>query len=303
MTRTLAEGIAWAQAHPKPSSPGGGPDGGVETDNPETWDQKCGSFLVRAFLLPYYRTSAYRAAMASGWLNTDLSQAPAAAFIFFDIAGENNGHVGVTLTPGGYNMLSAASNQREYWGTAMGVNSAEAYARAKGARIMGWADNYAGSKITGSSQAPLPNTSIETEDDMKLYWLTSGTGILSTDIGATALPNPQVYNLFYRVIKSNQLDSPFVNGAKPDIFLQAEQDIMEHHKRLINSAIKAETAIDPVKLASALSDALGDKLVVDAEVEFDEEYWVKLAAAYDTAVPRITRAILKQQGELLAAVK
>jgi len=133
------------------------------------------------------------------------------------------------------------------------------------------------------------------ENLMRLAWTTDGTGWLVTDQGWTGLPSPQVYNLFWRLINSNQGNSPFGNGASPESFLRAEVDMMIAQQRLIAVGVQTSTTIDPVKLASAISDALGRTLGV-AHVDPAE-----LAAAFDVAVPRIAAAVTKAAGLKLSA--
>jgi len=61
---------------------------------------------------------------------------------------------------------------------------------------------------------------------MWLYFDTAGTGYLATDTGVTAIGMTE-YNLFWRVINSNQVTSPFnSNGAKPEVFAPGEISIM-----------------------------------------------------------------------------
>jgi hypothetical protein len=122
------------------------------------------------------------------------------------------------------------------------------------------------------------------------------------------LSGPAVYNLFYRIINSNQLKSPFdgiekwVPGRQagtPDTFLKAEMDIINANLRLLSAQKNTGIGVDVDKLASALEDALGGKLNVDASLSDDD--LTKLAAAYEAAVPRVVNALVKQAGEKLAS--
>lgn len=113
---------------------------------------------------------------------------------------------------------------------------------------------------------------------MDLVWDTDGTGYLVTEDGLMGLASPQVYNLFYRVIDSNQVNRPFVNVARPDMFNRAEVEIIRASLRLLTVSAITQVAIDVVKLTSALGDALGAKFV-----------------------PRITKAILDSAADRASA--
>lgn len=125
-----------------------------------TWDQMCGSLIFRfnswrGWVSPPSRdiSSAYRAGMNSGWLNTDLTRAPVGAFHFFDIAGAANGHVMQDARGGGLVCLSSGYALSESLGYAIGFQSVPGYIAAKGARYMGWATNYGGGTISVSGTA------------------------------------------------------------------------------------------------------------------------------------------------------
>ena len=144
-----------------------------------TWDQMCGSLMYRFNSWCGWKTqptrdisSAYRAAMGSGWLNTDLSRAPVGAFHFFDIAGAANGHVMQDARGGGLVCLSTGYALSESLGNAIGFQSVPGYIAAKGARYLGWSTNYAGGTINIAGTAGLGSTPIIEEEDMpkaKLY--------------------------------------------------------------------------------------------------------------------------------------
>lgn len=145
---------------------------------------------------------------------------------------------------------------------------------------------------------------------MKLFWDTGGTGYLQTEDGILALPSPQVYNLFYRLVNSNQKLSPFVAGAnagRPESYLKAEVDIMNYHLDLLSIQAQTKVEIDPTKLALAVSDELRKKGItvdlkdLDWSNETGELIAKQVATAYETAVPRITKAIIKAQGDALTA--
>lgn len=155
--------------------------------------------------------------------------------------------------------------------------------------------------------AHLASDLISEAHDMKLFWTTDGTGWLATEDAVHGLASPQVYNLFYRVINSNQALTPFagqmrafVQGAtdgKPDTFLAAEVAIMNATLKLVKAANSVQATIDTAKLADALSAELGKKFDPVAEIEIDP---AQLAKALDAVVPRITAALIKQAGEKLA---
>ncbi|RXZ72538.1 hypothetical protein [Agromyces albus] len=127
-------------------------DGGVR----ETWDQKCGSLVFRyinhEFGWSPFPTadisSARRAADNSGQLNSNAADAPALAFHFWDIAGIDNGHVGVGMTRGAAKLFMANASVTEDLGDAIGFASVDHYTTAKSPRAtyLGWATNYAGGR-------------------------------------------------------------------------------------------------------------------------------------------------------------
>jgi len=183
----------------------------------------------------------------------------------------------------------------------------------------------ASSTAAGGSATIIPGAT-KKEVKMKLAWTTDGTGWLITEQGWTGLPSPQVYSLFHRVINSDQSKSPFTNGAAPERFNRAEVDMMNGQQRLIAISAQTGTTIDPVKLASAISDALGKTITatlpeslmeklndIEQGVEdislTPEDFNIQaavdpeaLAAAFAVAVPRVAAAIVKAQGAAMASV-
>jgi hypothetical protein len=163
--------------------------------------------------------------------------------------------------------------------------------------------------IPTDDSSSAPSSFVTKGKNMKLVWDTAGTGYLVTEDGVLALGGPQIYNLFYRVINSNQLATPFdvkgwipsAQGGQPQVFLKAEMDIMNANLKLLSVQKQTGVTIDPTKLASALKDALGSELKVDADLSDDDI--AKLASAYDVAVPRIAAAVVKQAGSALAGAK
>jgi hypothetical protein len=150
---------------------------------------------------------------------------------------------------------------------------------------------------------------------MLLTMDTAGTGWIVTADGFGGLASPQIYHLFYRLINSDQTRSVFVNGVKPENFLRAEVDIMDRQLKLLAKANATGQTIDPVKLAAALSDALGKEVsatlppaalekldAIEAGVDgivltpedFEPESPVsieELAQAFEIAVPRVNAAL------------
>lgn len=165
--------------------------------------------------------------------------------------------------------------------------------------------------------APAPAPAPAKRKRAKMYLIWGGpTGYLVTEDGALALASPQIYNLFYRVINSDQLVTPFggmntwIPGAvlgKSSQFLQAEVDIMNAHLKLLSVQKETQVTIDPTKLASAVSDELRKKGVtvdlkdLDWSAETGELIAKQVATAFEGAIPRITNAIVKKQGESLVA--
>ena len=154
-----------------------------------------------------------------------------------------------------------------------------------------------------TSSPASPTTTARKARTMLLCWDTSGTGYLVTPDGVHGLASPQVYNLFYRLINSDQLKTPIgvpaqVSGGKggaPDTFNRAEMDIINANLKIVARSAQTGVAIDVEKMSSALSDALGKKF--NPQIEMDVE---DLARAFDVAAPRITASLLKQAGERLA---
>jgi murein DD-endopeptidase MepM/ murein hydrolase activator NlpD len=147
----------------------------------------------------------------------------------------------------------------------------------------------------GTTTIPTP-TPTRKKNRMNLVWDTSGTGYLVTEDGVIGLGNPQIYNLFYRLINSDQTKSPFVNNAKPDTFNRAEMDIMNANLRLLALSANTQIPIDTDKLAAALKAALGAGVDVKATVDT-----AALAAAFNEVVPRIVKAVNDEAAKRLSA--
>ena len=145
---------AFAAAYPKR-------DGG-------TWDQWCGSLMVRFGQLPdsAVRPSAIEAYRASAILSRDPAQAPTGAFHWWNIGAY--GHVGADLNGGGATVFMATRKLAQSWGDALGVNSVSGYTSVTGAQYLGWSMDYAGGRIAGGGTPPgggdgggLPQTTTE----------------------------------------------------------------------------------------------------------------------------------------------
>ncbi len=136
------------------------------------------------------------------------------------------------------------------------------------------------------------------EKSMYLAWSTDGTGWLVTQDGWHGLPSMQIYSLFRRLINSNQA------ANQPELFNATEVQMMNSHLQLVKAANQAGVQIDAVKLASALRDELvkvGVPVTIEnlGEANFQVDT-AALAAAFEAAVPRVSAAIVKQAGQLLA---
>ena len=114
---------------------------------------------------------------------------------------------------------------------------------------------WEGTSTAGGGSTPITNTTTtEDEDDMKLVWDTGGTGWLVTGPTWVGLPSMQIYNLFKRVITSNQA------AAQPDTFNRAEVDMMNAtqvgaYQRTVGGPT-APFTLDTTKLADAVATAL-----------------------------------------------
>lgn len=137
------------------------------------WDQMCGSLMYRfndwigwAKHPQGDISSARRVAMGSGLLNQDASACPVGGFHYFDIAGINNGHVGMDATGGGVDVFMATWSVAEDLGKAIGFLSVAGYLKAKAGRVkyLGWATNYSGGTVDLTAFASLNPTPLE--DDL-----------------------------------------------------------------------------------------------------------------------------------------
>lgn len=286
-----------------------------------TWDQMCGSLMYRFNTWRGWSNGGPTRAIStatiagdnSGPLNRDMAAAPAGAFHFIAVPGVPAGHVVQDAAGGGWRCFSTGRTAigESLSPYLLGFLNVASYLSAKGATYRGWATNYAGGIIvpTGASTAgggssPINNTKAG-ERKMRLAWAES-TGYLVTEDGWQGLPSPQIYNLFYRLINSDQSASPFANGRIPENFNRAEVDIMNNQLRLLRVANRVDVQIDGVKLASAISDELkkaGIPVTVenlqDAEFVVDQD---ALAKAFEAAVPRVAKAIVKEAGTAMSTV-
>jgi murein DD-endopeptidase MepM/ murein hydrolase activator NlpD len=169
----------------------------------------------------------------------------------------------------------------------------------RGVRQNPWRYFSETSGTAGGSSTPIsiPSpTPTRKKNRMNLVWDTTGTGFLVTEDGVMPMGGPLVYNLFYRLINSDQTKSPFANNSTPELFNRAEIDIMNANLRILTAGANAQVAIDPAKLASALKDALGEDLSVTAEIDT-----ATLAAAFNEVVPRIAKAVSDEAAKRLVA--
>lgn len=320
MPRSIDEVVAWARANPLYTYKDGSGRRG-------SWSGLCEAFVNNAGDFDQSYSSALLAGNASGPLNPNWRSAPRGAIHYWAGVG-GDGHVAFELGGG---LLLMASSRVSNFGTAVGTIHFSDYGLPL---YRGWTLRHGtqtlrnvapapAGAVTGAVAAPKPLP--RKKSNMYLAWTTDGTGWLVTEDGWLGLGSPQVYSLFYRLINSNQATSPFHNGARPDTFLRAEVDIMNAQLRLLAVSVNTQTTIDPAKLASALSDALGKTLTasmpqavldkldkIDAGVagvtldpaDFHVEAKVsaeELAAAFDVAVPRIAAAVVKAAGAKLTS--
>ncbi len=168
-----------------------------------------------------------------------------------------------------------------------------------------------------SSSAPAaggttPIHNLPKGDSMRQVFSTTGSGYVQTDEGFAGEGSPQIHNLFWRVINSDQSKNPFNNTGMPDQFNPVEINMMDQFLRLMVVSNQVGIKIDDAKLRDALNAALGQTkiraelsdeeikrlsagLQIDTGISNEE-----LAAAFDVAQPRIIKALLKAQGEALA---
>lgn len=282
MTNTIEQVISYARAHPKR-------DGG-------SWAGWCESFVWRAGGFAGSFDTALLAGSASGPLNPDWASAPAGALHYW--AGVNgDGHVAFSLGGG---MLLMASSRTSNYGTALGTLHFANYGLPL---YRGWSMRHGVQTLAKSAAAPAatattPIIAVRKKNTMRLVWA-ENVGYLVTEDGFTPLASPQVYSLFYRLINSDQSKSPFAGSGAPDNFNKAEIDIMNATLRLVALSVNTQVAIDTVKLAAALSKALGTKFdTVNVQAVVDPKV---LAAAFEVAIPRIAKAVNDTAAARLAA--
>lgn len=142
----------------------------------------------------------------------------------------------------------------------------------------------------------------ETIPVFELFWDEKGSGFISTQFGTCGLPNMQVYNLFMRRLRA-------AREGWQEKFLHAEIDIMDSFFHLIVNARLAQVKLDTNKLASAINDELAKKGIkvsiqeIDWSDSVDKAMATAVADAMNAAVPRISKAIIKQSGETLAGIQ
>lgn len=172
---------------------------------------------------------------------------------------------------------------------------------------------YGGNSTAGvTSPTPLGNTVPTPPAARKalpmfsVYWTgptpgnTGQSGRLITGYGSFGIPNTQIAGLLARREKA-------AREGTADQMLDAEHDILNGFLRACQQAALSGITLDATKFNVALTEALdklGKQLVVDlstGDTKESELDAAELAAAFDLAVPRIVKALIKQQGEALTA--
>lgn len=316
MPRSIEEVIAWTR-DPDHRTP----------HNATDWHNRCEQYTNNAGDFSESFSTAFKAAMASGPLTSDLTGIPNGAIGYWSgvvIDGEECGHTAFWYN-GEWWMASDSVTNMVGKGTGS-IAPAEYARRRPRATWEGWTLRHGTETLTQSAPARLAVMAappLRRRNDMYLTWTTDGTGWLVTEQGWTGLPSAQVYNLFHRLINSEQRDSPFLNGKAPEQFNRAEVDIMAAQQRLIAVGVQLQTQIDPVQLAAALSEALGgtpvsatlptrliekmdqiERGIPGVELtpeDFDSQAFIDpmdLSAAFQEAAPRVEGAIRRSRGEV-----
>jgi hypothetical protein len=160
-------------------------------------------------------------------------------------------------------------------------------------------------ELAQAIHAGVPKPKPIQEDPMyNLTFREDGAGMCTSIFGSSGVPTVQIYELLFRLRNAPQLATPFrgdwtpgAYAGKPDVLNNAEYAITDAYLALHRKAALAGIQLDDTKLRAALSDALkGAVLTVDSEIDADE-----LAKAFETVIPRVSAAIVKQAGDKLAA--
>jgi hypothetical protein len=201
-------------------------------------------------------------------------------------------------------MTSWTSAMQLFWlsmENACGYSSAQGRADGESWHKVSVAEPSA--SVAGGGSVPIPNTL--KGDDMKLQWDTGGTGWLVLDAGWIGLGSMQIYNLFKRVINSNQASD------RPDTFNRAEVDMMNsvQHACYIGVVGGPTTPVtfDSAKLADAVATALaakGIKATIDpADTNFAKALdagFVRSLTAYANAAASATKGTVNYDQAKLA---
>lgn len=171
--------------------------------------------------------------------------------------------------------------------------------------------SYGGNSVATPAPAiPIKNDAVRhrrAEFMYSLYWTgpTPGNtrvyGRIMLPHGSFWVPNMQIFTLLDR--RRNAA----INGdSETDKMLDAEHDIINSFLYGCLKAAHTGIALDANKFNVALTEAfekLGKDLVVDLTTGEDGNKIdaAELAVAFDLAVPRIVKSMIKQQGELLTA--
>jgi hypothetical protein len=183
MPNTPEQFVAWCLAHPTDNaSPGA------------SWDQKCGSLVFRAGGFSESKSSAYYAAVATEANGHKLDRTmpfdeiPFGWFVYFDKAGKNNGHIGMSMGDGTFLSANWRSIPMTPKHLGLGVMSTAYYASISD-RYMGASPYFIDATLDGvSTLAGLNSTPLKDtqglDDDMKVYanvdtnvWAVGGPGI------------------------------------------------------------------------------------------------------------------------------
>ena len=146
---------------------------------------------------------------------------------------------------------------------------------------------------------------------MRLAWdnVTPAHAVLITELGSVPVPNQQAYDLLYRHINNDQAITPFAAGMVPfnpsftqpakqgmNRFTAEQLKIIDGLIRLVWIGAMSQVAIDYDKLV----DAIVAKLPHD-DIDSDAITDAELAAALESAVPRIAKAVNDESARRLVS--
>lgn len=136
--------------------------------------------------------------------------------------------------------------------------------------------NVAETTVAASAVIPIDNTM--RSKTMRLEWSTNGTGWLVVEVDWIGLASMQIYNLFKRVILSDQTKD------RPDTFNPAEVDMMRAVQRsayqgVLGGPVTMPT-FDTSKLADAVAAALSTKGITTTISPTDTNFQKALDAGF-----------------------